>query len=129
MIFDTFVSEITAFGCSYSHCFHTVRNRRWSKVWSDLKSHITIPISHEPQTRPRWLFYYCHHTIKLRIIQVPFLLKICITVIKDKRFAKTGFTIEVIVVNITFREMLSQKIFDLKILQVFIETLLIFRRN
>ena len=52
-----------------------------------------------------------------------------VKVIKDNRSSKTGFTIEVIVVNITFREMLSQKIFDLKILQVFIETLLIFRRN
>lgn len=50
-------------------------------------------------------------------------------IIKDNRSSKAGFTIEVIVVNITFREMLSQKIFDLKILQVFIETLLIFRRN
>ena len=50
-------------------------------------------------------------------------------IIKDNRSSKTGFTIEVIVVNITFREMLSQKIFDLKILQVFIETLLIFRLN
>ena len=52
-----------------------------------------------------------------------------VKVIKDNRSSKTGFTIEVIVVNITFREMLSQKILDLKILQVFIETLLIFRRN
>ena len=50
-------------------------------------------------------------------------------IIKDNRSSKTGFTIEVIVVNITFRETLSQKILDLKILQVFIETLLIFRRN
>ena len=52
-----------------------------------------------------------------------------VKVIKDNRSSKTGFTIEVIVVNITFRETLSQKILDLKILQVFIETLLIFRRN
>ena len=50
-------------------------------------------------------------------------------IIKDNRSSKTGFTIEVIVVNIIFRETLSQKILDLKILQVFIETLLIFRRN
>ena len=34
MIFDAFVSEITAFVCSYKHCFHIVQSCRWSKVWS-----------------------------------------------------------------------------------------------
>ena len=33
-LFGAFVSEIDAFGCSPSHCFHVVRIRRWSKVWS-----------------------------------------------------------------------------------------------
>ena len=35
-LFGAFVSEIGAFGCSYSHCFHVVRSRRWSKLWSSL---------------------------------------------------------------------------------------------
>ena len=33
-LFGAFESENDAFGCSRSHCFHTVRSRRWSKVWS-----------------------------------------------------------------------------------------------
>ena len=33
-LFGAFESEIGAFGCSCKHCFHTVRSRRWSKVWS-----------------------------------------------------------------------------------------------
>ena len=33
-LFGAFVSENDAFGCSYKHCFHVVRSRRWSKMWS-----------------------------------------------------------------------------------------------
>ena len=33
-LFGAFVSKNGAFGCSYKHCFHVVRRRRWSKVWS-----------------------------------------------------------------------------------------------
>ena len=33
-LFRAFVSENDAFRCSHSHCFHIVRSRRWSKVWS-----------------------------------------------------------------------------------------------
>ena len=33
-LFGAFVSENDAFGCSCKHCFHVVRSRRWSKVWS-----------------------------------------------------------------------------------------------
>ena len=33
-LFGAFVSEINAFRCSRSHCFHTVQVCRWSKVWS-----------------------------------------------------------------------------------------------
>ena len=33
-LFGAFVSENDAFGCSCQHCFHIVRSRRWSKMWS-----------------------------------------------------------------------------------------------
>ena len=33
-LFGAFESENGAFGCSCKHCFHVVRSRRWSKVWS-----------------------------------------------------------------------------------------------
>ena len=33
-LFGAFVSKNDAFGCSYKHCFHVVRSRRWSKLWS-----------------------------------------------------------------------------------------------
>ena len=33
-LFGAFVSENNAFECSYKHCFHVVRSRRWSKMWS-----------------------------------------------------------------------------------------------
>ena len=33
-LFGAFVSENGAFRCSSSHCFHVVRSRRWSKMWS-----------------------------------------------------------------------------------------------
>ena len=37
-LFGAFQSEIDAFRCSRSHCFHTVQVRRWSKVWSTRNS-------------------------------------------------------------------------------------------
>ena len=42
-LFGAFVSENDAFVCSCKHCFHVVRSRRWSKVWSTLQSRISIP--------------------------------------------------------------------------------------
>ena len=39
-LFEAFASEINAFVCSYKHCFHVVRNRRWSTLWSKSKLHI-----------------------------------------------------------------------------------------
>ena len=54
-LFGTFVSENGAFRCSSSHCFHVVRSRRWSKMWSNYN---------HPRFRAEE-FIQCHSQINL----------------------------------------------------------------
>ena len=44
-----FSSENRAFSCHKVHSSHVVRSRKWSNLWSDLKSHIINSTSKEPQ--------------------------------------------------------------------------------
>ena len=69
-LFGAFVSETRAFSCHKVHNSHVVQTCKWSRLWSDLKSHITLPTSQEPQGPPRWIFYCNHYSIKQRNIQV-----------------------------------------------------------
>ena len=82
-LFGAFVSEINAFVCSFKHCFHVVRNRRWSTLWSESKLHIFTHLTRVVSSATRWLFCYCHYTIKPQTFQVPSRLNICTAVIKD----------------------------------------------
>ena len=82
-LFGAFVSEINAFGCSCQHCFHVVRSRRWSTLWSESKLHIFTHLSRAASSAPRWIFCYHHYTIKSRTFQVPSRCNICDAVIKD----------------------------------------------
>ena len=83
VLFRAFSSENRAFSCGNVHKFHTVRICRWSRLCSDLKSHIILPTSNEPQA-PTEVDFYCHHySIKERIFQVPSRVNICDAVIKD----------------------------------------------
>ena len=85
VLFGAFLSEIRAFSCRKVHNSHVVQTCKWSKLWSDLQSHIILPASTEPQA-PCEVDFYCHHySIKTRIFQVPSRLKICDAVIKDNR--------------------------------------------
>ena len=54
-LFGAFVSENGAFRCSSSHCFHVVRSRRWSKMWSNYN---------HPRFRAEE-FIQCHSQINL----------------------------------------------------------------
>ena len=83
MFFDAIQSEITAFVCYCEHCFHVVRSRRWSRLWSESKLHIFFHLTRAAISSPRWLFYCNHYTIKERIFQVSSRLNICTAVIKD----------------------------------------------
>ena len=58
-LFGAFKSKNDAFGCSCQHCFHVVRSRRWSKVWSS-----RLPQFMSPITRPRssYLLPIVYHT-------------------------------------------------------------------
>ena len=82
-LFGAFVSEINAFVCSFKHCFHVVRNRRWSTLWSESKLHIFTHLARAASSAPRWIFCYHHYTIKSRTFQVPSRCNICDAVIKD----------------------------------------------
>ena len=56
VLFGAFLSEPRAFSCHKVHISHVVRSRKWSNLWSDLKSHIINPISKEPQALPEVAF-------------------------------------------------------------------------
>ena len=99
-LFGAFVSEINAFVCSFKHCFHVVRNRRWSRLWSESKLHIFSHLARAVSSAPRWLFYYRHYTIKERIFQVSSRLNICTAVIKDSGRASHGLTIQKYLITI-----------------------------
>ena len=49
VLLGAFLSEIRAFSCHKVHNSHVVRSRKWSRLWSDLKSHIILPTSNEPK--------------------------------------------------------------------------------
>ena len=49
VLFGAFLSENRAFSCRKVHNSHVVQTCKWSKLWSDLKSHIICPTSNEPQ--------------------------------------------------------------------------------
>ena len=57
VLFGAFSSENRAFSCRKVHNSHVVQTCKWSRLWSDLKSHITRPTSHEPQAPTRGGFF------------------------------------------------------------------------
>ena len=57
VLFRAFSSETRAFLCREVHNSHVVQTCKWSRLWSDLKPHITHSISHEPQAPARGGFF------------------------------------------------------------------------
>ena len=52
VLFRAFSSETRAFSCHKVHNSHVVQTCKWSRLWSDLKLHITRPTSHKPRAPP-----------------------------------------------------------------------------
>ena len=91
-LFGAFESEIGAFGCSCKHCFHIVRSRRWSKVWSSSfrwdqnavrKSRIRLRINSFSAVIIPYIIAIVKNLLSTR--------KICIAVVKEKNLRKVGF--------------------------------------
>jgi len=57
VLFRAFSSETRAFLYRKVHNSHVVQTCKWSRLWSDLKLHITRPTSHVPQAPNRGGFF------------------------------------------------------------------------
>ena len=83
-LFVAFVSGNDAFGCSCQHCFHVVRSRRWSKMWScsfrwDMDAIRKSKIRLRKNSFSAVIIPYISTIVKRLLSK----LKICIAVVKE----------------------------------------------